>query len=256
LGETTNFGEYTVNIYREEGGCFFTPSSLEILKNGCRVYGIHGCDFWVHGNKQTDNATFPCGADITGDGQPNLVIHEWTGGAHGGHIFHLFETGQQFRFIQSINTEHGSPITRFENLDDDPALEFCLPDWTFAYWRTSFAESPAPEIILKYRQEKYLIAPELMRKPGLTQDALKKLVKRIQALPEWEQGGPPVELWAQMLDLIYTGNMTQALELTSLCWPEAVAGKDVFLSDFLTELKNGPFWTDIEKMNASCIPAQ
>lgn len=259
LNETTNFGEYTINIYREAGGCFFTPSSLEILKNSHRVYGVHGFNFTIYDNNQRGNSF--AGADITGDGQPNLVILEWTGGAHGCYIFHILELGQRFRLIQTIDTVYDS-AARFENLDDDPALEVSFLDWTFAYWNECYAGSPAPEVILKYFQGQYRMAPKLMKKPPMNPAELHKMAATIRSLPDWTVTESswdfpvPTELWAEMLPLIYTGNMSQAWELVDLAWPDGCSGKQGFLEEFKAQLATSPFWKDIEAMNACTASAE
>ncbi len=122
-------------------------------------------------------------------------------------------------------------------------------DCTFAYWRTCFADSPAPPVILKFQGQKYEMACDLMRKPGLLHEELNSHAVEIKSLPEWESEYPPVRLWSEMLDLIYTGNMSQAWELVDLSWPKGITGKQEFLDDFNGRLQGSPFWEDVQKLN-------
>ena len=244
MKEEQSFGDYVVRTYRLDDGSF------EILRKGVRVHAAHGLSFRVGSIYAEDktNSLVAIGSDITADGRPNLVVSEWTGGAHCCYLFHVFEIGDRFRYIQTINAEH-TYLADFANVDDDPALEFQMVDWTFAYWRTSFAGSPAPAVILKYNGQKYEMACDLMRKPRLAHDDLIQMTTDIRKLPYWKSEQPPVELWARMLDLIYTGNMNQAWLLAERSWPVGIDGKEAFLKDFRTRLTESPFWTDVQKLN-------
>jgi hypothetical protein len=170
-----------------------------------------------------------------------LVVSEWTGGAHCCYRFHLFEVGTQFRFLQTMDAGHGDQ-SRFENLDQDPALEFQMNDWTFAYWRTSFAQSPAPRVILKFSEGQYRLCPALMRKVPPTESAQRQKAAELASSDAWNAGGqPPVELWVEMLDLIYAGNPREAWELLRLSWPANHANRADFEHDFRAQLARSPF---------------
>ncbi len=244
LQHEQSYGVYVVRTYRGDTG------SYEILRNGVRVHAAQGHFFRIGGFHEDEENTSPLviGTDITGDGQPNLVVAEWTGGAHCCFLFHLFAIGSQFRLLETIDAGHSDRID-FENLDGDPALEFQVADWTFAYWRTSFADSPAPMVIMKYQGQRYRMALDLMREPGFSPDELDQLAARFKALPDWEFDPPPVQLWSTMLDLIYTGNMDQAWELLERAWPGGISGKEEFLTEFKTQLRTSPFWRELRKLN-------
>ena len=239
-----SFGDYTVRIYRKG------EASFEILRGGVRVYADRGYyfRFGSFNEEFKTDSLISIGSDITGDGIPNLVIGEWTGGNHCDFLFQLFEIGDRFRYIQTINLRH-SELADFRDVDGDDALELPMNDWIFAYWRTSFIASPAPRIILKYTGKKYEMAPDLMRKPGFAHDELVTMAIDLQANSSWEGGHPPVDLWAEMLKLIYTGNMNQAWELAEMAWPPRIAGEEQFLQDFRSRLAESPFWNEIRKMN-------
>jgi len=251
LQEEYSFGDYVVRMYQREEIIYqVDAASFEIIWNGCRVYAVHGHSFQII-NFPKDSKTNSCNSissDITGNGKPNLVMSEWTGHAHCCTFYHIFEIGNKFRHIQTIDLKH-SEWAAFENFDSDPDLELSMSDWTFAYWRTCFANSPSFEVILKYTGNKYEMACELMRKPGLPHNELIQLATAIRCSPAWKQEQPPVELWERMLKLIYTGNMNQAWLLVKLSWPHGIAGKDKFVKDFALNLAKSPFWKGILKLN-------
>lgn len=243
------YGSYIVRTYAWD--LRNTEGAFEILRDGIPRYTARGYSFRI-GTLLNDGNVHPLispGDDITHDGQPNLVIMESTGGAHCCFFFHLFEIGRQFRRIQTINALDGNGAY-FVNLDNDPALEFVMDDWSFAYWKTAFAFSPHPEVILKYGGQRYDVAAALMRKPALPDVELEQIGSLIEASPEWQQKQqPPVDLWATMLDFIYAGNMEQAWKLFDLSWPEEISGKQQFLKEFNDQLSQSLFRESIEKSN-------
>ena len=245
LQDEQTFGDYTVRTYE------LNESSFEILKKGVRVYADSGHRFEIGSIYETDKPQGQAGTngtDITGDGHPNLVVSEWTGGAHCCFLFHVFQLGPHFRHIQTINAAH-SDLADFENIDEEPDLEFLMADWTFAYWKASFAASPAPGVILKYDGEKYALACDLMRKPGLSPQDLTQLASDIKSWQGWEDYLPPSYLWGEMLDLIYMGNILQAWELFDRSWPEEIGGKEEFLKEFKVQLQESPFWESLQELN-------
>jgi hypothetical protein len=248
-GEVTDeksFDGFSVKTYYSSGDF---EGSFEILRDNKRVYGQHGGRFFFGGQAGNEDEAIRIparAADITGNGKPNLVVYEFSGGAHCCFEVSVFELGSSVKKIALIDGLHSAP--EFVDLDGDFLPEVILYDWTFAYWNTSFANSPAPKVILKYKGRKYEMAFDLMRKPSLPNDDLNHLAGEIKAL-EWWGNYPPVELWSEMLYLIYTGNMSQAWDLVELSWPRGIYPKELFLSPFKAQLQTSPFWKDVQKLN-------
>lgn len=245
LKKEEKFRDYTVRVFRAGAGFY------QILKNGRQIFADSGSVYQIGTNYEDEPASklVSIGRNVTGDGQPNLLISDWTGGAHCCFSFHLYQIGDNnFRLIQTFNAED-TDYANFINLDDDPALEFRMFDWTFAYWRTSFANSPSPEVILKYNGNKYEVSYSLMRKPPLPQNELSRIAAEIATLPEWKENPPPVRLWEEMLTLIYSGNMPQAWNLAELSWPKQIGSKDEFLESFKKQLQKSPYWESVRILN-------
>ena len=179
--------------------------------------------------------------DLTVDGIPNVVVREYTGGGHCCTIDHIFSLNPDGLIgYQDIHYGHASYIGQHFVPDDRGSLlDIMTEDWTFAYWKMSFAESPAPVVRLRHRgseqcgrlrwafaNPKETISPE--RWEVLQADA-----RRRNTMPGGPTGtGSLPGLLSNTLDLIYTGNATAAQSYLDL----AFAGYENARLGFLVEL--------------------
>jgi hypothetical protein len=207
-------------------------SSVDILKSRRRVYAERSYKLWIE----------HVGKDITGNGVPNLVVAEHTGGAHCCNVIHLFEIGKEFRKIAELDGAHSQVL--FKDLDGDLKPEVLMKDWTFAYWRSSFTgSSKPPTVILRYRDGAYRVAADLMRKPAPSPTELKRRAQRVREDQWWkETGEPPSHLWGYIFELLYTGHGKLAWQFLEMAWRPGVSGKDEFLREFRDQLSASPFW--------------
>jgi hypothetical protein len=248
LQEEKSFQDYTVRTYfnGENGMGYF-----EILRKGKRLFKKTGFRFQigpVYNDDIAKSNLIAIGKDITGDGVPNVVISEWSGGAHCCFYFHVFEIGKNFKKIDSLNAGHGD-LSYFADLDNKKGLEFITSDWTFAYWKTSFAQSPAPAIILRFQNGVYVLASDLMRKQAPLTEEIEAKIKEIQSDDAWLNDNVPVSIWSFMLELIYTGNADKAWEFFDKAWPLKISGKKEFLKEFRAQLIKSRYWPQVKKMN-------
>jgi hypothetical protein len=252
LTDKQSFNNYTVKtFFNSEDG----KGYLEIIQNGKTVFKQDGFKFRIgliytddEFKKKGFNSLIAIGKDITGKGEPDLVVSEWSGGAHCCFIFNVFEIGKKFKKIATLDAAD-SDQAHFEDIRGNKKLVFVANDWTFAYWNACFAGSPAPDIILEFKDDKYVLANDLMRKPSPTQKALNDKIIIIRKNDSWKEGEPPAELWGYMLDLIYSGNAKVAWQFFDKAWLPGVAGKKEFMQSFQTQLEKSPYWTQIKKMN-------
>ena len=255
LTDEQSYNNYTVKTFfnsEDEKGY------LKIIQNGKTVFKQHGYKFRIglelsdnefkRMGSNASNKLIAIGKDITGKGEPNLVVTHWSGGAHCCSTFDVFEIGKEFKKIATLDA-YDSDDAHFEDIRGDKKLVFVANDWTFAYWNTCFAESPAPKIILEFKDDKYVLANDLMYKPSPTQKALNNRIKIIQKSDTWKDGKAPVELWEYMLDLIYSGNTKVAWQFFDKAWLPGVAGKKEFMKSFQAQLKKSSYWTQIKEMN-------
>jgi hypothetical protein len=125
-------------------------------------------------------------------------------------------------------------------------------DWTFAYWKTSFVQSPSPKVILQFHNGKYRPDLEMMRKAAPTTSELNRMAKKFKHKfgspenndPENTWSAPP-ELGGKMLDLIYSGNTKSAWKLLDLSWPAGKSGKNEFLREFKKLLATSQYYAAI-----------
>lgn len=251
LKDSRSFRDYTIRIYKiDEEGDDNGKGFFEIMHKGMLVYRQKGTEFKV-GYLYEDlpgNDLIEMGRNITGNGVPDLVISEYTGGAHCCLSFDIFELGPELRHLDRIEAEHGD-MSHFEKLGGDNDLACIINDWTFAYWKTGFASSPAPRIILRYCNGRYLIADDLMRGPSPTRKELAKKARDILALAPWTSDNPPPDLWGYMLDLIYSGNEQSAWDFFDQAWPASIPGKEEFLKDFRKHLSTSRYWPQVKLLN-------
>jgi hypothetical protein len=234
LTEEVKYGEYTIRTYRypDPEGC------LRISRGGKLVYSLTGWRFQIGKNFFHDSG-IPVGTDIT---------------------VRVFELGEQFKEIAKIEADH-SDGAKFVDLDRDGIYEFEGNDWAFAYWRASFMYSPAPRIVLKYRERRFRLAYDLMKKPGPTPEEFVALVRDVKANEEWTDAAPPdcdmncgvpIALWKNMLDLMYTGHPDLAWRLFDHSWRPTRKDKAAFVKDFCRQLSGSQYWPDLRTEIGGC----
>ena len=249
--DDVKFESYEVRTYRAKGEN--DPlRAFEILKSGHRIYSrvndkgggySVGC---LNANDPGNREISP-GKDITGAGKPNLVISDWSGGAHCCLTYHIFELDDRVEEVGRINAEDGD-VCRFQE-ERNGKVDFIINDWTFAYWKTSFVESPAPQIILRYQPGGYKVAADLMVTTALSQAEFQKLLDQGRHIPPREDGGPTSEFWRIMLDLIYSGHADLAWKFCDESWQGSAEAKKQFLYSFRSQLSKSPYWAVIKAMN-------
>ncbi len=247
------FGDYDVRIYCDgDSG----EGSVEILRGEKRLWGETG--WWYDiGRCRTadaDASVTLLDRDITGDGRPNLVIFEWTGGAHCCFYFQVFDIGESFRKLATIDAGHGGC---FEDLDGDADLEFVTADWSYAYFWTDFASSPAPTVVLRYRDGSYRLAGDAMVAPPPARSELEEMAREYRARYTGEKGRMMSYqeaglLWEPMLRLIYTGNLPLAREYFDLAWPPTRNGRAEASQGFWAKVADSPYWPEVSQLSTAC----
>lgn len=251
--ESTKVKNYTFKVTEKKGD---EKVCMDIFRSGRKIRS--DC-----ANSMTSFAivTRPDpGTDINGDGVPEVIVNEDTREWHCCDVYAIFSLGKSLKLITVLYGEHS--YFDFKDLDNDGKYEAIGRDWNFAYWSTSFAGSPAPEVILRWKNGKYRLAEDLMKKPPPEKKELLEIasefkknavfygeIQKLHWEPEW---------WAVMIKLIYTGNGNLAWEFCDWFWPvpeEKSLGekyfkeKKVFLGEFKKQLKKSYYWADLKKMN-------
>jgi hypothetical protein len=90
------------------------------------------------------------GTDITGEGNPDIIIQTYSGGAHCCFDTFLYDLGTDLTEIPVHASPGGNQCGRFEDLDGDGIYEFLSFDDSFAYRYCAYAGTPVVRVVLKY----------------------------------------------------------------------------------------------------------
>lgn len=181
------------------------------------------------------------GRDITGNGSPNLVISNWTGGAHCCHFIHIFELGKKFKKLATIQANSSS--VRFVDLDHDgfPELEFL--DGAIDYRFACFAGSPGGRVVLRFKKDHYEVASELMKSYNPSLRKIKNLKKAlIVSFAKNDNPDLPYAFLNAMMELSYSGHFKLALKLANEVWPVEKPGLMKFKNEFSEALHESIYW--------------
>jgi hypothetical protein len=206
------------------------------------------------------------GRDITGEGVPNLVVSEYSGGAHCCLTVHVFELGETFREVAKLEVKDAD-LSDFEDLDGNGKLLFVTADFAFGYFPLTFLGSPAPQVILRYQDGKYRIAEDHMRQAPPREEELVVCAAKLKKDEAWVEAYPahadlklrgrpfpveipnhPTELWQLVVELIYSGNPESAWRFVDLVWPDSVPGKDHYLQDFTDRLYRSQYSSEVKEL--------
>lgn len=187
--------------------------------------------------------------DKTGDGVPDIAIEYFSGGAHCCFDMLFYELGKEVRKGASLSTADSAvaPMRRNPN----GGLRLRTADMSFAYWNMSYAGSPAPIVVLDFKNGVWRTNFSAMRKPAPPPAVLRKkaeAARKLMTNDPYKSDDAYFEeaFWREMLDLIYTGNEVAAWKYFDMVWPASKPGKETFLKDFKDQLNQSQFWKMIQ----------
>lgn len=224
--------------------------TLEIFKDNKSAYTYQAYRLYVGSFEDIDrvDTLTGVGMDVTGDGVPNAVISEWTGGHDACYLSHVFELGEGVRKV--ITVDGVSECPKFVDLDGDMALEVVVRDWAFRGTGLAMDSECAPEVVLKYRDGGYWVAQDVMHRPASDAGVLKMRAANMQADLGWLVGEAPTKaLCRDMLEMIYSGNAEQAWAYCRAAWHPAAPGRREFLAQFRAQLGESIYLDEIDTLN-------
>jgi hypothetical protein len=242
--ERKQFGQYKVSLSQE----FASGLAKVVIKKGKdKVFeeAEVGNHYYFGNNfdKVLDGPDLYSGSDITGNEIPNLVVSNWTGGAHCCHFLHIFELGKKLKKL--VTVEANSSSIRLVDLDRDgfPEIEFW--DGSIDYQFASFAGSPGGRVVLKFHKDHYEVATHLMEKPAPTTKKMSKLKRKLSAAFSKEESPElPYEFLNTMMNLSYSGHFKLALSLADETWPAEKPGLEKFKNEFSQALHDSLYWKE------------
>lgn len=248
--QVATVGTLIFKAYKNDGT---GDACLQVIRNGKVIFRrTLGNDGSYTLGQQGDQfgPAIANGSDVTGRGNSNMLVSFYTGGAHCCLLYYVFELEPDFKLIATLDAGSGDG-SRFQLIDGK--YYFVGADWTFSYWQSSFADSPAPKVIVGFVDAPngggYHLDLDKMRKPEPTPEEWQRdLSEARNAFRESNpfSGGIGSQLWGHMLDFIYEGHSDLAWKVFDESWPSRRRGKGEFLSDFCSQLKTSPYWLDLK----------
>jgi len=185
------------------------------------------------------------GADVTGNGVPDLVVQQWNGSASefGSRYLVLELDGSAVKEVAMIE---GLAAVKCEDLNEDGIREITGGDEAYCFWGGySRASSPCPAVVLSFdkTQARFVLDRKLMAKPPLSQEQLGRLSLEYKNECWGAEGDlPPARLFNTMFDLIYSGNERQAWELCDACWLQGSPfSEEKWKEEVRDALRHSPF---------------
>lgn len=236
-------GEYTAIITSQPADAH---GKLIIKKKGKTVYEQDGIDSHYYFGLDFDKKDKFSGKNITGNKMPNLVVTNWTGGASCCHLVSIFELGKEFRKI--IELDAHTIIYDLIDLDKDGNLEIEIGDGAIRGVFTSTADTSYGRIIMKFIDNEYRVATDLMKKPRPNKKKIEKLKTQIKAAFK-KQDNPflPTKLLEVMMELSYSGHLDLAMEIAEKTWIQnknAMETLETFKKIFVECLNDSKSWKE------------
>ncbi len=243
IWEKRKLGPYRTSLIQD----FRTGlGKIVILKGKVKVFKEAEVDYhYYFGNHFEPNADEPAdiysGHDITGKGVANLVISNWTGGAHCCHFLHIFELGNNLKKL--VTVEALSSSIRLVDLDHDGNLEIEFWDGAIDEKFACFARSPGGRVVLKFRKDHYEVATNLMKKLAPTARKMKRLKQNLKRSFKGEESPElPYAFLKVLMELSYSGHLKLALQVADETWPIEKPGLAKFKSEFSQALQKSQYW--------------
>ena len=162
------------------------------------------------------------GTDITGEGNPDVVIETYSGGAHCCFSTIVYDLGPTPTEV--LRTPESNCSGSFEDLDNDGVMEFVTCDDLFSYQYCCFAGSPAVKIIMKYYPDEGYLPASTSFRLLYAEDIANHTAAAEKAPPgeycEWDETNKCAVL-PVVLDYLYSGQWDMAWSELDRLYPHA-----------------------------------
>jgi len=227
------------------------PACLRIYRDGKVVYHLAD-DEQMYYLGQPANAPYkipvaPNGADLTGDGRPDMIVTAWSGGAHCCFTHLIFELEPKLRLLATID-DGDADLSHFEKLGKSRGYSYMTRD-IWSYWPASFASSVSHKVILSWSGERFRLDWDKMRYPPPTPRQWASALSDVNGAlndPANAREALGETLWDTTLDLIYTDHSDLAWKFVREANPKALAGDNPSLGEFCLKLKKSAYWPELE----------
>lgn len=185
----------------------------------------------------------PSGRDLNRDGLPDLVVSEWSGGAHCCFTTTVYSVGSEVRTILSLSSGNCG-AGEFRDLDGDGTWEFltCDDQWAYAY--CSFAESPFPIVVMTYDPTRREYVPATPRFATYLRGDTNAILE--EARRELTPGKPPdldrCTVLGPALALIYEGRLDAGVAFIRELYRRP--DREAFEQETLHRVRSSPLWVE------------
>lgn len=224
--------------------------TLIVFKDGQEIHREEGWRWEVYNSPAAPTV----GSDITGDGIPDVILIEDTGGSHAPWTFYIFE------LRDGLPVHTFAPMVNFKQLDETPALELSVRDDNFEDWKAPAFQSAFPDVAMRYRNGAYELAPDLMRAPPPSPAEFDELVQNSRSGDGWKMTTAPrngefawdigYQFLSEVIDLIYNGHADLVPKFANDAWPPAKPGKQEFIQELMEcRIRMSSYWPAIAALN-------
>ncbi len=257
--QSTSFKDYDIRLYAQPD-CEAEPESriagLQILKGGKQVYVRTAYSFALgyplDQDQPPDSVKPALGMDYTGEGLPELLISEWSGGAHCCYTFHLLRLGDNFGALPEIPLLDADE-SAFVRRPDVKGLVIATADYSaFAYFPSSFAGSPAGRVFLSFQGGRFKLDAALMKATTPKAGETGKCAALFKPSRDWRTS-QPAGMWYYATDLIYTGNEATAWSFLDAAWGGSAGDKKKYLDEYRSRLKKSVYYPELESLQKAPV---
>jgi len=207
--------------------------------------GRHVMTFGSPGTLSAYTLAAVSGADINGDGLPDLVMSAWSGGAHCCFSSAVYSVGEDAKKVLTVESGNCGPGA-FEDLDGNGTQEFITCDDRWASTYCSFADSPLPRVIYSYNASRGEYVPDTPHFAGRYRDQLSASLDEAQTWLSQSGGQNPgldkCHLLRPALGLMYSGHFYDGIVLIRGLYRGA--DREQFERETIEKVRSSPLWVE------------
>lgn len=181
--------------------------------------------------------------DLTGDGIKEIIIRQWSGGAHCCYTYDIYSLDARLSHIGHFALGDGHMLTM---LSTKKRLILILEDSTFRYWRSNVCEFPKVPLI--WRSHKFVADLAVMKKLNAVKldDKLVDELKVKSSEKTWEP------FYHTLVRLYYSGRADKGRQLMERFHaPDETAVE--LRKSFVNQLKRSQFYKNLSELNAGVL---
>jgi hypothetical protein len=184
------------------------------------------------------------GRDLTGDGPPDIVVSEWSGGAHCCYSTAIYslERGAPLRELLHVNT--GSCTVMLDDIDGDGRVEAMTCEDGWETDNCSFAEAPFAPVVFALDPSSHIFAPATPRYAAHYRQEIADSTAAAQTAMRdvngHDAGTDKCTVLAPVLGLLYTGRIEEGITLLRRLYRHDDA--EQFESALLARVRSSPLW--------------